>query len=45
MAGLGVDERGGLINVFGKSKIKAAMRINEYGDGTVSTWDKNGNPQ
>ena len=42
LASLGVDKRGGRVNVFGKTKINAAMGINEYGDGAVTTWDKNG---
>lgn len=39
---LGVDEHGGRVFVEGKGKGEAAMGINEYGNGNVSTWDKNG---
>ena len=39
---LGVTEHGGRVNVFGKGKGQAVMGINEYGNGAVSTWDKNG---
>ncbi len=42
---LSIDERGGHVSVYGKGKGQAAMGINEYGNGVVSTWDKNGNRQ
>ncbi len=37
-------ENGGRVDVFGKgsSKSRAAMGVNEYGNGVVKTWDKNG---
>ncbi len=38
--GLGIDEYGGRVRVTGKGT--AIIGINEYGDGAVSTWDKNG---
>ena len=41
-AQLGVTEHGGIVTVFGKGEGKAGMGINEYGNGAVSTWDKNG---
>ena len=43
-----VDERGsvkiglGSVAVFGKGKRQAAIGINKYGNGDVSTWDKHG---
>lgn len=42
LVGLGIDEDGGRIDVTGKSEGGASMGINEYGNGTVYTWDKNG---
>ncbi len=40
---LGTTEHGGRIDVFNKQgKNRAAMSVNEYGNGAVSTWDKNG---
>ena len=33
---------GGVSHVEGKGEGKAGMGINEYGNGAVSTWDKNG---
>ena len=43
LAGLCVDEHGGKVHVYGKKSEGAAlMSINEYGDGAVSPWDKNG---
>ena len=39
---LGVNENGGLVQVDGKGEGSALMGINEYGNGAVSTWDKNG---
>ena len=43
-ASVGVSENGGLIGVFGKgnSETRAALGVNKYGNGAVSTWDKNG---
>ena len=41
-AALGVNEHGGLVYVKGKGDGKAGMSINEYGNGTVFTSDKNG---
>ena len=34
----------GLFNVYGKGNTdsRAVMGVNEYGNGVVSTWDKNG---
>lgn len=38
-----IDEHGGYVEVSsGKSKGRAAMGVNEHGDGTFSTWDKHG---
>ena len=39
---LAINEHGGGVTVFGKGEGKAAMSINEYGNGDVSAWDKNG---
>ncbi len=41
---LGYDEHGGRIVVHGRgdSRGKAVIGVNEYGSGTVGTWDKNG---
>ncbi|MDE0184060.1 MAG: hypothetical protein OXP71_01235 [Candidatus Poribacteria bacterium] len=41
-ASLRVDEEGGDVRVFGRGKGEATLSINEYGNGGVSTWDKNG---
>ena len=41
-AALSVSEHGGHVQVNGKSEGVAVMSINEYGNGGVSTWDKNG---
>ena len=41
-AELGATEHGGRVRVSGKSEGQAVMAINEYGNGAVSTWDKNG---
>lgn len=38
-------EHGGLVDVRGKGEGRVAMTINEYGNGTVTTWDKNGYKQ
>ena len=39
-----VDEYGGHVHVTGKGddNSRAGMGVNEYGNGAVSTWDKNG---
>ena len=34
---------GGTVLVSGKGEGKAVMGINEYGNGAISAWDKNGN--
>lgn len=41
---LSVNENGGMLDVLGKAKDKSrvTVEINEYGNGAVSTWDKNG---
>lgn len=40
---LGVNEHGGYVHVQGtKERGKVKMGINEYGNGAVSTWDKDG---
>ena len=41
---MNVDEHGGQVDVFGKvdNKTRVVVGINEYGNGAVSTWDKNG---
>lgn len=40
---LGVNEHGGYVHVQGtRERGKVKMGINEYGNGAVSTWDKNG---
>lgn len=38
------SEYGGRLNVFGKTNLtnRAAIAVNEYGNGTINTWDKNG---
>ena len=37
-----INDHGGSVVLSGKSEGKAFMGINEYGNGSVSTWDKNG---
>ena len=38
-----VDENRGHVVVYGKNaESKASMGVNDYGNGAVSTWDKNG---
>ena len=38
-----VNERGGRVAVYGNDgKQRVGMGVNEYGNGAVSTWDKNG---
>ena len=39
---LSIDENGGRVDLIGKGEGKVAIGINEYGNGVVSTWDKNG---
>ena len=39
---LSVTEHGGRVEVKGKGEGAAVMGINDYGNGAVSTWDKNG---
>lgn len=44
-AELGVNQYGGRVGVFGKGSsdtTRAVIGVNEYGNGAVSTWDKNG---
>ena len=43
-ARMAIDENGGGVAVYGKgnSDSRAVMGVNEYGNGAVSTWDKNG---
>lgn len=41
-AALRIGELGGKVGVTGKGEGKAAMGINVYGNGAVSTYDKNG---
>ena len=41
-ASLSITEHGGHVQVKGKGEGAAVMSINEYGNGGVSTWDKNG---
>ena len=43
-AGMRISENGGSVSVFGKgnSASRAMLGVNEYGNGAVSTWDKNG---
>ena len=40
---LSIDENGGRVDVYDDlGKNRAVMGVNQYGNGTVSTWDKNG---
>ena len=42
---LGMGEYGGQLEVYGKGtdhRARAAVGVNEYGHGALSTWDKNG---
>ena len=43
-AQLAISEHGGSVRVFGKGdgKSRAITTVNEYGNGAISTWDKNG---
>ena len=41
--GMTTDEHGGVVRVANNQcKNRAVMGINEFGNGAVSTWDKNG---
>ena len=42
MLGTDIEEHGGYVQVKAKGKGAAVMGINEYGNGAVSSWDKNG---
>ena len=39
---VGISEHGGKVFAYGKGESQVAIAINEYGNGAVSTWDKNG---
>ena len=41
-AQMSIDEYGGLVSVYGRgnSYSRAQMGVNEYGNGSVGTWDK-----
>ena len=43
-AKMNVDEYGGTVSVYGRGNdySRAVMGVNEYGNGAVSAWDKNG---
>ena len=43
-AQMGINEDGGHVGVHGRgnSYSRVQMGVNEYGNGAVSTWDKNG---
>ncbi len=43
-AQFGINEHGGFVGVFGigDTQSRALMGVNEYGDGAISTWWKNG---
>ena len=42
-AAMFTGEQGGMVSVYNNhGKIRAVMGVNEYGNGAVSTWDKNG---
>ena len=42
-AEMGTDEHGGRVDVFNnQDKNRAAMGVDAFGNGVVSTWDKNG---
>ena len=42
MVNIGINKHGGYVGTKGRSKGHAIMRINQYGNGVVSTYDKNG---
>ena len=39
---MSTDKHGGIVFVGGKGEGKAVLGINEYGNGIMNTWDKNG---
>ena len=39
---MSLDEHSGHLNVFDDEKSRASIGVKEYGDGTVTTWNKNG---
>ena len=43
VVGIGIDKYGGFVGVYGRGNnhSRAVMSVNEYGNGAVSTWDKN----
>ncbi|MDE0044064.1 MAG: hypothetical protein OXT74_18620 [Candidatus Poribacteria bacterium] len=43
-AQFGINEHGGFVGVFGigNTQSRALMGVNEYGDGAISTWWKDG---
>ena len=43
-AQLNADQYGGLLSIYGKrdNKSRVTVGMNEYGNGAISTWDKNG---
>ena len=45
-AQMAVIENGGDVSVYGRGdapiSLRAAMNVNEYGNGAINTWDKNG---
>ena len=45
LASMNATEHGGSVAVTGKGRMRtvATMGVNQYGNGAVSTWDKNGN--
>ena len=44
LVSLQIDEYGGRVQLFGmgNKSARAVMGVNEYGNGAISTWDKNG---
>ena len=42
-AAMSITEHGGRISVGGEGEKKAVMRVDEDGNGTFSSWDRNGN--
>ena len=45
-AGMIIDGNGGSVSVLGKGntdmRMRALMGVNQYGNGAINTWDKNG---
>ena len=43
-AQMAINENGGAVSVHGRGNTdsRAVMGVNEYGNGAVNTWDKNG---